>query len=816
MISYDNIFLKPKKIMVDYKYKNKSIPNHDVIMKRDRFKHGNMLIKKIEKIRDSNKAKKVVTLEKYDGFYLDFESSSEFNLEIKSLESNKSNIRLMNVRYDKVKKKQMATVFIPKGKENILLNKINDYCDKTKDKNGKYRNAKLVESINDIKKAVIESFWIGDKTKIPCNNKEWCEFWLRSDLDEDIDFFKRVCKSKGIKIKNELLKFPERSVTLVLVNRNEIELLIDSTNLVAEIRKAIKIDNFFYEIDNYEQIEWSDDVKSRCIINDSDVYVSILDHGVNNKHILLRNFLNDEDVKVYDKSWDINDNNGHGTNMAGVVTYGNLEKKLVSNDNFEVNHRLESMKILPDEGSNDRELYGAITIDAVSTLYIENPKRKRIICMAVTDMESESDNGIPTSWSAAIDESASGYIDKKQKLYIISAGNTVYREKEIYPDKNTISAVESPGQAWNCITVGAFTEKDRMNFENYGLRETMAKSGALSPYSRTSMLYDRNWPIKPEVVFEGGNLLKDGENWFGCEELSVLTLDNNIRKNQFTCFNGTSSATAFASEFAAKLQARYKDAWPETIRGLMIHSAEWTPEMENQFKEDNRKISYRKLLRTCGYGVPNFDRAIKSVENDVNLIIQSEIQPYKYENKRVVFNQMDIHEIPWPKDTLSELFDEEVEVKITLSYFIEPGPGEIGWKNKYRYPSCGLRFDMNGASTKEELMAKLSKAVELDDDTNTSSGISWKLGANNRNVGSIHSDSWTTTASELINSNFIAIYPITGWWKERTNLEAYNNKIRYSLIVSLKTKKEETSLYTEIINKIDVETKIKNVVEIEI
>lgn len=55
---------------------------------------------------------------------------------------------------------------------------------------------------------------------------------------------------------------------------------------------------------------------------------------------------------------------------------------------------------------------------------------------------------------------------------------------------------------------------------------------------------------------------------------------------------------------------------------------------------------------------------------------------------------MHIHALPWPKEVLEFLREENVTMKVTLSYFIEPGPGAVGWKDKYRYPSCGLRFDV--------------------------------------------------------------------------------------------------------------------------
>jgi hypothetical protein len=153
-------------------------------------------------------------------------------------------------------------------------------------------------------------------------------------------------------------------------------------------------------------------------------------------------------------------------------------------------------------------------------------------------------------------------------------------------------------------------------------------------------------------------------------------------------------------------------------------------------------------------------------------------------------------------------------MRITLSYFIEPGPGEIGWKDKYRYPSCGLMFDVNNATEdNENFLKRINKAMrdEQNDNGDVKNDSSrWVIGSKNRNVGSIHSDIWIGTASELSQSNKIAIFPKTGWWKLRTNLKKYNSKIRYSLVVSIEAPEVETDLYTVIKNKIETEIEVEN------
>lgn len=90
----------------------------------------------------------------------------------------------------------------------------------------------------------------------------------------------------------------------------------------------------------------------------------------------------------------------------------------------------------------------------------------------------------------------------------------------------------------------------------------------------------------------------------------------------------------------------------------------------------------------------------------------------------------------------------------------------------------------------------------------------WYLGKNNRDVGSIHSDVWTGPAVDLAECYYIAVYPIVGWWRERYNLGKYNNKMRYSLVVSISTPEENVDFYTPI--QTLIEQKIETKVSVEI
>lgn len=85
----------------------------------------------------------------------------------------------------------------------------------------------------------------------------------------------------------------------------------------------------------------------------------------------------------------------------------------------------------------------------------------------------------------------------------------------------------------------------------------------------------------------------------------------------------------------------------------------------------------------------------------------------------------------------------------------------------------------------------------------------WTLGPDLRSKGSLHSDIWRGTATALAARRHIAVYPVGGWWKERPQLGRGNDKVRYSLIVSVKTPSTEVDLYTPIANAVGVAVEIE-------
>lgn len=805
------------------KYTGKGAPINKDRPQRDNVRHSAILKEQLANAWQEAGREEVVYHTDRHGIYLEFKGEAGFELATKGLENFvgrdvAKRTRLLNVRTEivqvknKPKEVTFATVYVPKTKKDALLDKLEQYATQLT-KAGNPKNADLLGSISAIRKALaVESFWLDSKKLIPADQPEWCEVWLSSDKDEIIDKFEALLIKLKIPVKPGVLKFPERAVKVICANHSQLATISGLSDDIAEYRRAKITAAFWLDQNNKEQAEWVENILNRLKVSpDSRVAICILDTGVNNGHPLLKPVLRDEDCQTVDNDWGTHDHHMHGTLVAGVTAYGNLQEVLTHNELIKLSHYLESVKILPPKGQNEPALWGYVTAQGIFKAEILAPEPDRIFCMAVA-AEDSRDAGRPSSWSGELDQLCSGAEDELKRFIIISAGNVpVGNESANYPGLQRESSVHDPGQSWNALTVGAYTELNQILDPQLKDYEPVAPAGGLSPFSTTSLKWENKWPIKPEILMEGGNLGIDRSGFATeCDDLSLLSTYYDPQSAHFYPFNMTSAATAQAAWFAAQIQVQYPDYWPETVRALMVHSADWTENMKAQFLENETKGSYEVLLKACGYGVPELQRALYSASNSLTLIAQNEIQPFakKQGESRYVTNDLHLYELPWPKEALKAFPDNaEVKMRVTLSYFIEPGPGEIGWKDRYRYASHGLRFELNSPTeSKNEFVRRINIAARDEDNGHPgtdSASRYWLLGQA-RNKGSIHSDIWLGTAKELAESNYIAVFPVIGWWRERPHLQKWDKKARYSLIVSIQTSEQEVDIYTPVAIKLGV------------
>jgi hypothetical protein len=194
------------------------------------------------------------------------------------------------------------------------------------------------------------------------------------------------------------------------------------------------------------------------------------------------------------------------------------------------------------------------------------------------------------------------------------------------------------------------------------------------------------------------------------------------------------------------------------------------------------------------------------------MIYEGELQPFRKDKSEIKTNHMNLHELPWPIEALQDLGHEQVTMRVTLSYFVEPSPGGVSWVVNSRYASHGLRFDVIRPTEGVEGFKKRTSRAFWDNPMEFPNSIKDArhrvIGEDNRTLGSLHSDWWTGTAAQLARSGRIVVYPVSGWWKDRKHLGRYDQPAKYSLVVSIKSRKRTIDLYTPIVNVGAIQTEV--------
>lgn len=748
------------------------------------------------------------------GVYLEFELPAKQVAIADKLEKRSGQqIELVAVRpLDPDGQRVSATVFVPESQRDYFGKKIEAY--RTREtRTGKPKNEPLVASIETVRLAALRSLYTDSPDLFPAPGQiVWWEVWLRHETRAS---FEQVSQRLGIVLRPHSVTFPEREVVLALAAPETLGRILAHSDTVAELRIGRDTPATFMEMTPDEQIAWAEELAERIAPPPADApAVCLLDSGTTRRHPLIRPAISPADQQAWDGTSSVEDTGagwgGHGTEMSGVALYGDLVAALTTNEAAPLRHRLESVKILPDQGQNDPDLYGHITAAAISRAEIVAPQRRRAVCLAVTS-PGDFWRGRPSSWSAKLDDLAYGE-DGHSRLLVVSAGNI--RETLTpadYLDRNDLSPIESPAQAWNALTVGAFTEKTTLTQPGYQGWQPLGAAGDLSPCSRTSVLC-APWPIKPDVVFEGGNLAVDPATGAGdrVDELALLTTFRRPEERPFTVTGDTSAAMALASRMSAQILAEQPTLRAETVRALIVHSAEWTPVMMTRLDAADSQQAKSALIRRYGYGVPDLERALRSLQNDVTLVIEGSLQPFEKDGSDVGTKDLILHDLPWPGAVLQQAAAATVQMKVTLSYFIEPNPGERGWTKRHTYASHGLRFAVK--RSEENLPAfrrRINAAARGDSGSHAAAGADpgWFLGPRLRDRGSLHADIWTGTAADLASRHAVAIYPTGGWWREKPPLRRYERRVSYTLIVSLRAP-AMIDLYTPIHTAVPVTTPV--------
>ncbi|MCB0330655.1 MAG: S8 family peptidase [Bdellovibrionales bacterium] len=618
-------------------------------------------------------------------------------------------------------------------------------------------------------------------------------------LKEAFDCFDNLRFEDGHKV-----SFAEQEVYFFVLSGDEAEKLYDLTDCVFEVESSPAAALRWY----YTESSSPDELEIEISPPPTEApEVVVLDTGCRSEHTLLRSGLvSSHSALVNEESG--GDLNGHGTEMCGLAFFGEVLPNALTEKAFTATNWVRSVRVLvqPNQGTateEHRAEWPLITERAVQIREQENvDNRQAVYSLAVLGDNPIKDSA--TSWSHMIDILAfnSG---EEGRLFCISIGNyngdfnTEFAEG--YPDVNQLSDIADPAQAVNALTVGGYTNFTELPPGNdYSSYQPLAPLGGISPYTSAGPVRSKLSGIKPDVVFEAGNMaVENSLPYVGISTLSHLTtgFTTNI-SNAVVESWGTSGACALCSNMASRIWALHPELRAETIRGLIVHSASWTKEMNRVY--DN---NIDDKLRVCGYGVPDFSIASECISSRASVVIEDQMQferkkrpksgGYSIERSVKYFN------LPLPQEIEDQ--DEVVELRVTLSYFAEPN----GFRRKV-VRGMDLAWDIQGPNESAEQFKKRVNMIERQAAKEKgkkyvrSSSFNWEIGPQRRARGTVQSDRWQGPASALAGNKLLAIYPVLGWWERRKDLQLLPQK--FSLIISAS------------VPGLDIYTPIKNAVEI--
>ncbi len=795
--------------------------NNPALPDLDRAQHGGALNAQLRDLKPlaatAKERQEQIGLEAGLGIQIQFLSRPDADLAFEKLasEAKHKGIELLSVQ-EVDGKAVVANVFVPDGQLQHFEKLVVDYLNEKKTAAGVARdNKKLLNTIGSIRASALAGLWTDAPELLPADQNEpfWWEVWLRrakGDADHYLHDFRRIAAMAECQVSDAVVEFPERSVVVMYGSQRQLEQSVMLLNCVAELRRAKDTAAFFVGLTIPEQRQWAADLAARLQIplDTNDVpRVCLLDSGVNRAHPLLEPLMDHADLHTVNAAWGAHDQANHGTGLAGLAAYGDLHEYLASNEPVQIGHRLESVKLTPNQGANagDDKHHARLFIDAVTLPEAHFGERKRVFTSAVTATDYR-DFGRPSAWSSTVDALASDALGEGAfpRLFVLSAGNIDDRNHWMqYPASLSVNQIHDPGQSWNALTVGAFSTKVNLNEPNAAAFTPIAPEGALSPFTTTSSQWtNRAWPLKPDVVFEGGNAASDGVAADNFGSLELLTTNNQPLTRLFWTTNATSAASALCARMAAQIMAAYPQLRPETVRALIVSSAEWTEAMLQMFPAQGAQRTKQEnlaLIKHCGWGVPDLDRALWSAGNSLSLVLEDQLNPYVKDGSAIKTREMNFHALPWPLEQLEALQDTQVEMRVTLSYFIEPNPSARGSTSKYHYPSHRLRFAVRRPlESVENFQARINAATVREEEGRVAAPADpeWLLGEGLRHRGSLHHDIWRGSAADLASRGFIGVYPANGWWRTRQAQERYGLPARYSLIVSIHTPGVDVDLYT--------------------
>lgn len=395
--------------------------------------------------------------------------------------------------------------------------------------------------------------------------------------------------------------------------------------------------------------------------------VCILDSGINSNHPLLRAAFG-ESTSFIDGQ-DSEDEAGHGTSVAGVVLYGDLERCLEAKY-WQPEVWLFSGKVMTKAADSDDAVFDANTIEKTiekAVEYFAGERGCRIFNLSLGNENAPYDGRHIRGIAYILDRLAREF----NVLFVVSAGNfrgtaTLPRSdwRVEYPEYLLAdeSRIIDPAPALNVLTIGSLANHTAsVNEQRYGDKEIneLSPAGEDQPSPFTRHGPSVKGAIKPDLVAHGGNLAspmrQQGDQWRKDDrQLGVLAPNHKFTGSTLLkSISGTSFAAPYVTHLAGRILNQYPNSSANLLRALLANHATIPPACYQAFPK-NLLDHVRDVV---GYGKVDEDTLFRSAEYEVVLLAEDTI----------VNDAHQFYELPLPESFLRSNRSLR-QVRVTLAY----------------------------------------------------------------------------------------------------------------------------------------------------
>jgi len=532
--------------------------------------------------------------------------------------------------------------------------------------------------------------------------------------------------------------------------------------------------------------------------------VCVLDSGIATNHPLLAPAIA-ESCSFVQSEEDLFDNNGHGTSVASVALYGDLEACSASNY-WQPEILIFNGKILDKNAEYDIKSIGSSIIKAVE--YFAQEHQCRIFNLSLGNQNSPYDGTHIRGLAYILDKLAREH----DVLFIVSAGNFVGSTnpnvpesswREEYPSYllHETCAIIDPAPALNVLTVGSLARHNAtLDEQKYPEINQLSPANENQPSPFTRRGPSVRGAIKPDLVATGGNLASkmrfNNQIQSTDRGLGVLTCNNQFMGNSLLSeVSGTSFATPYITHLAGRLLNNYPTASSNLLRALLVNHAKLIPEIKSTFenglqeayKRDNKRDAWRDV---AGYGRIEESELFRSTENVVVLLLEDSIEN-------------DTHhfiEIPLSPEFLRSKIASR-EIRVTLAYC------PAVKTTRQEYIATRISFSL----IKDESLDSLQKhfdngTKDLYKSKSDSAGNNRDVGSDLRSKGTVQSSTWQMKRRKPNEKWFIVVTRQDRIWAEGLSAEKEN----YALVITLTDRENaDAQLYTHISQQIQQQSQTR-------